>query len=230
MIPRNEEKCLLIIFDFDGVLADSQSAYAFQMQETVEYFTNKKIPEDVFRERGGNTDQRKDFMEFLGIDYPQVIDQAITHYVSLTEKYSYLRDLYPNVHSTLEDLKKEHFVCLISRKTNERLLKWLHHFKITHLFDLQIGTLENSKSSAIHEMMSKFSVSPKRTLMVGDTEFDIQSAQEAGVSSVLALYGAEKPDKALALSPTYSINSIEEIFEVIKEHLKNQTNDLHKFK
>lgn len=221
MIARNTKECLLIIFDFDGVLADSTEAYALQMQETVEFFTKKKIPEEVFKQRGGNTDQSQDFVEFLGTKDPEKIDKAIIHYVSLTEKYSYLRDLYPNVRETLENLKNQHLIGLVSRKSHERMEKWLHHFKITHLFDRPIGTLEDSKSKAIIEIMGEFNMPIDRTIMVGDTEFDIMSAKEAGVNSVLALYGAEKPDKALALSPTYSINSIEEILEISKEHLES---------
>ncbi len=221
MDARNTKECLLIIFDFDGVLADSKKAYTIQMQETIEFFTKKKIPDEVFNLRGGNTDQRHDFIEFLGTNKPEFIDEAIIHYVSLTEKYSYLRELYPNVRKTLEDLKKQHIIGLVSRKSHERMEKWLHHFKITHLFDRPIGTLENSKSNAIKEIMDEFAIPNERTIMVGDTEFDILSAQEASVNSVLALYGAEEPETALALSPTYSINSIEEILKITKEHLKS---------
>ncbi|MHA1200422.1 MAG: HAD family hydrolase [Candidatus Heimdallarchaeaceae archaeon] len=221
MTARNTEDCLLIIFDFDGVLADSTEAYALQMQDTVEYFTKKKIPEEVFKQRGGNTDQGQDFIEFIGTKDPEKIDKAIIHYVSLTERYSYLRELYPNVRETLENLKKKHLIGLVSRKSHERMEKWLHHFKITHLFDRPIGTLKDSKSKAINEIMQEFNMPTERTIMVGDTEFDIMSAKEAGVNSVLALYGAEKPEKALALFPTYTINSIEEILEICDEHLKS---------
>ena len=57
MAARNSNECLLIIFDFDGVLADSKEAYALQMQETIEFFTQKKLSDDAFKGRGGNTDQ-----------------------------------------------------------------------------------------------------------------------------------------------------------------------------
>lgn len=221
MTARNTTECLLIIFDFDGVLADSKEAYALQMQETIEFFTKKKLPEDAFKGRGGNTDQGQDFVEFLGTNDLEVIDEAIIHYVSLTEKYSYLRELYPNVRTTLEKLRQQHIVGLVSRKSHERMIKWLHHFKITHLFDRPIGTLENSKSIAIQQIMEEFQIPSERTLMVGDTEFDLISAEEAGVDSVLALYGTDMPEKTLALSPTYTINSIEEILDISKKHLNS---------
>lgn len=221
MSVENKEFSLLIIFDFDGVLADSQEAYAMQMFETVEFFTNKQIPMEVFKQRGGNTDQRQDFIEFLETDDPETIDKAIIYYVSLTEKYSYLRELYPNVSKTLESLKEKYILGIVSRKSQERLMKWLRHFKITHLFDKFIGTLEQSKCSAIQEIMADFNIPSERTLMVGDTEFDIISAQEAGISSVLALYGAEKMAKALALSPTYTIQSVEDVIEIARKHIES---------
>ncbi len=219
MNSRKTENCLLIVFDFDGVLADSKDAFALQMQDTIKFFTNKLIPEEIFKERVGNTDQGQDFVEFLGSNDPQLIDKAIIQYVSLTEKYAYLRKLYPNVRETLETLKKDHIIGIVSRKSQERMEKWLHHFKITHLFDRPIGTLENSKSNAILQIMKEFNIPPERTIMVGDTEFDVLGAKDAGVHSVIALYGAANPEEVFALSPTYSINSIEEIIKIVEQHL-----------
>ena len=110
---------------------------------------------------------------------------------------------------------------MVSRKTQERLEKWLRHFKITHLFDRIIGTLDDSKAKAIFQIMQDFKIPRERTIMVGDTEFDILSAKDAGVVSVLALYGAEKPEAALALSPNYFINSFEEILDITLKYEKS---------
>lgn len=218
---RNREKCCLIIFDFDGVLADSKEAYAMQMQETVEHFSGKKLSDKVFKERVGNTDQKQDFIEFLENDNPELLDLALQYYVNITDKYSFLRSLYSGVRETLEELKKTNYIGLVSRKSQERMEKWLQHFKIFHLFDRPIGTLDKTKSKAIIQIMNDFSIPNSRTFMIGDTEFDIRSAKQARVNSVLAYYGASSPEKVMKLKPDYNIYDISELISLIDSFKKS---------
>ena len=213
---KNSTNSLLIIFDFDGVLADTKSAYTMQMQKTLENFTNKEISTKEIRSRVGNTDQRDDFIEFLGTKDPEIIEAAIEMYVQLTEEYSYMRTLYPGVRDIIEKLNKEHYTGIVSRKPQERMEYWLNHFKITHLFDMPIGTIERSKAPAIQKIMNELKIEKSKTFMIGDTEFDIQSAKKAEVHSILALYGASEPEKVLRLNPDYQISNLSEIFNIIE--------------
>ncbi|MCG3226601.1 MAG: HAD family hydrolase [Candidatus Heimdallarchaeota archaeon] len=216
-MKKNSKNSLLIIFDFDGVLADSKKAYTTQMQKTLEVFANKKISAEEIRSRVGNTDQRDDFIEFLGTSDPEIIESAIDMYVKLTEKYAYMRTLYPGVREVLEKLHKEHFTGMVSRKPQERMDYWLNHFKITHLFDIPIGTIERTKTPAILKIMKKLEIEKDKTIMVGDTEFDIQGAKGAEVHSILALYGASEPEKVLKLNPDFTISHISEILSIVNE-------------
>jgi phosphoglycolate phosphatase-like HAD superfamily hydrolase len=216
-MKKKSENPLLIIFDFDGVLANSKNAYTVQMQRTLEVFADKQISEEEIKSRVGNTDQRDDFKEFLETKNPEIIDSAIEMYKDLTEEYAFMRSLYPDVREVLEDLYELHFTGIVSRKPQERMEYWLNHFKITNLFDMPIGTIERTKTPAILKIMNKFQMTRNRTIMVGDTEFDIQSAKDARVNSVLALYGASEPEKVLKLNPDYTISNIREIFTIINE-------------
>ncbi len=216
-MSKNPKNSLLIIFDFDGVLADSKNAYTTQMQRTLEVFTNKSISTEEIKSRVGNTDQRDDFREFLGTDDPAIIDSAIKMYVELTEEYAYMRTLYPGVKKVLEEINEKHFTGIVSRKPQDRMEYWLNHFKITHLFDIPIGTIERTKTPAIQKIMYELNMDINKTFMVGDTEFDIQSAKDADVHSILALYGASEPDKVLKLNPDYTISNITEILNIVNE-------------
>ncbi|MHA2255351.1 MAG: HAD family hydrolase [Candidatus Heimdallarchaeaceae archaeon] len=216
-MKKTSENPLLIIFDFDGVLADSKNAYTTQMQRTLEVFANKEISTEEIRSRVGNTDQRDDFIEFLGTSDPEIIESAIEMYIELTEKYAYMRNLFPGVREVLEKLHKEHFTGIVSRKPQERMEFWLNHFKITHLFDIPIGTTERTKTPAILKIMKELEMEKNKTIMVGDTEFDIQGAKGAEVHSILALYGSSEPEKVLKLNPDYTISHITEILSIVTE-------------
>lgn len=223
MYIKNPDTSFLIIFDFDGVLSDSKEAYANQMIETLESFKVSNITIEDIKARVGNTDQRSDFIEFLQTDNPCIVNEAMNKYVKLTEKYSFLRELFPGVLEVLEDLHKDNYLGIVSRKSQERMEYWLKHFKITHYFDVPIGTLENSKTAAIKRIMEKLKFPKERTLMIGDTEFDIISAKSADVYSVLALYDAAEPEKVLKTKPDYCINYLNEIFAIIEDIKQKNT-------
>lgn len=209
----------LIIFDFDGVIVDSKDAYALQMQDTIEKVSGLKIDKRVFEERVGNTDQKSDFIEFLKTEETEIISQAVQIYASLTDKYSSLRKLFPKVRTSLFRINKKYYTGIVSRKSQNRLERWLEYYEIADFFDVVIGTLENSKAKAILRIAEKLSVSKENTVMIGDTEFDIISAKEAEVISIVAMYGTTQPKKVLELKPDYQIRSFDEI-ELLVEQIR----------
>ena len=117
----------LIIFDFDGVIVDSKDAYALQMQDTIEKVSGIKIDKRVFEVRVGNTDQKSDFIEFLKTEETEIINQAVKVYVSLTDKYTNLRKLFPKVKTSLIRINKKYYTGIVSRKNQNRLEKWLEY-------------------------------------------------------------------------------------------------------
>lgn len=212
---------LLIIFDFDGVLADSKDAYAAQMKETIESISRKTFSKEIFSERVGNTDQKDDFRFFLETEDKSVIIEAVKKYEELTPKYEHLRTLYPGIREIVESLHNTHYTGIVSRKPQYRMDYWLNFFNIHDYFDYSIGTVENTKSHAIRRIMIHYGFSKERTLMIGDTEFDIQGAKEAGVISVAATYGSSKPDDLLKLKPDFVLNEPDEIKAIVDKVMEN---------
>ena len=52
--------------------------------------------------------------------------------------------------------------------------------------------------------------------MVGDTEFDILMARNAGTKSIAVTYGAHLPPKLLAAKPDLIVDSTEELKTCLK--------------
>jgi phosphoglycolate phosphatase len=51
------------------------------------------------------------------------------------------------------------------------------------------------------ELMDELGVEPERTLMIGDTSYDLQMAQNAGVGSLAVSYGAQPLEALLPHAP-----------------------------
>ncbi len=225
-MSKNKRCSYLVIFDFDGVIADSKDAYTAQMRETLESFSDIQISDEDIKARVGNTDQMDDFKEFLKTDDSKIIDSAIKMYTDLTGKYAFLRTIFPNVASTLEQIKKNHFTCIVSRKPQDRMEFWLKYFNLSQYFDYPIGTVERTKAKAIQKLMNYYEIPPERTLMIGDTEFDITSAKRARVLSIAALYDNPEPQKLLDLSPDYTIKKFEDILQILEELCEKTSNSI----
>ena len=206
----------VVIFDFDGVISDSKKAYALQMQETIKKISGKDISISEFDKRGGNTDQIDDFKHLLQTKDKNILDKASKTYQELTVKYKDMRKLYPKVKETLKKVREMCKIAIVSRKEQKRLIEWINYYSIGDLIDKAIGTLEHSKAPAIKRILSEFGCKPEEALMVGDTAFDIVSAKEAGVRSVLAKYGTTMYDEAIEKEPEFIIESIEEIVSLVK--------------
>ena len=206
----------VVIFDFDGVISDSKRAYALQMQETIKKISGKNISISEFDKRGGNTDQIDDFRHLLQTEEKSILDNASKIYQKLTVKYKLMRKLYPGVKETLKQVREICKIAIVSRKNQKRLIEWINYYSIGDLIDKAIGTLDHSKAPAIKKLLSEFDCKPEEALMVGDTAFDIVSAKEAKVRSVLAKYGTTMYEEAIEKEPDFIIESIEEIVSLVK--------------
>lgn len=65
------------------------------------------------------------------------------------------------------------------------------------------------------ELMASLAVAPGETLMVGDTEWDLEMARRAGVGSVAVSYGAHAAERLQPYSPLACIDAIDALLAVL---------------
>lgn len=61
------------------------------------------------------------------------------------------------------------------------------------------------------EIMQELSVTPERTLMIGDTEFDLIMSKNAGIASLAVSYGVHDKEQLLQHDPLACVSSIMEL-------------------
>ena len=77
------------------------------------------------------------------------------------------------------------------------------HFQATRTVD---ECFSKPNPQMLHELMADLDVSPERTVMIGDTSYDLQMAQNAGVSSVGVTFGAQQSEQWQHLNPIQRFN------------------------
>lgn len=207
-------KIKLIVFDLDGTLVSSHKTIYEATIHTLNYIKiNVEIPEkkfyemiglhfeDIFNEFGFKVN---DFEEFINI------------YKSIYFDFINYSHLYEGVEKTLSLLKEKNFlISLLTTKGQDQAEKLISHFKINEYFDLIMGRRNGIKHKPSPEPLIKIcdelNINVNETIIVGDTELDIECGKNAGAKTCAVTYGYRTKNYLLELSPDYVIDKFEEI-------------------
>ena len=80
----------------------------------------------------------------------------------------------------------------------------------------QVGMGVGFSMGLLLDIMTELDVSPAQTVMVGDTVYDLEMAQQAGTHCVAVGYGAHEPAVLLEFEPHTILANIEELPRVLE--------------
>ena len=128
--------------------------------------------------------------------------------------------LYPRVADTLATLRAAGLRLLIgTSKGRATTMDIARHCAIDALIDDVIGGDCVTRGKPHPEMVElareRFGIAPERTLMVGDTSFDIEMGQAAGVATCAVTYGMHAPEALRRLRPDYVIDRFESLLGLV---------------
>lgn len=207
-----------VIFDLDGTLVQSHTNI---YKATIHSFDQLKIrynlPEEEFYTKIGHHFEDifddfgivvEDFEEFIGIYkkvYFDYIDSSI---------------LYPGVEQVIDELKaREYKIALLTTKGQEQADKIIDHFNLGHNFDYIMGRRPNIPHKPAPDMLLKICEElhsdPMSTLMVGDTELDIECGKNAGSKTCGVTYGYRTKEEVYNLNPDFVIDELQQILTVL---------------
>ncbi|MDF2690460.1 MAG: family hydrolase [Gammaproteobacteria bacterium] len=125
--------------------------------------------------------------------------------------------LFPGVKSVLKQLRDQGYMLAVLSAASKRKLQFetAHHEIDRYFALLQGGDQAYAKPDpqALLEIIFKLGMEPKRTLMIGDSESDMQMALEANVDRLAACYGLGEQDSLMQYQPLGCISSINDILE-----------------
>lgn len=70
----------------------------------------------------------------------------------------------------------------------------------------------------LHELMDELGASPERTLMIGDTSYDLQMARNAEVASLAVTFGAQSLDALLPFGPLAAFDRFTDLHQWLKQN------------
>ena len=125
------------------------------------------------------------------------------------------QQLFGGVVATLEELKqKGYYLAIATGKSRHGLDQVLAETGIGHLF-MQTRCADEARSKPhpqmLEEIMHELDIKPTQAMMVGDTEYDMEMAQNAGVHPMGVSYGVHAPKRLQKYQPVHILDHIREL-------------------
>ncbi|KTB61345.1 HAD family hydrolase [Pseudomonas viridiflava ICMP 13104] len=205
----------LLIFDWDGTLADSVGRI-IQSMRTAAIESGLEVRDDS---------AIKDIIG-LGLPeairnlYPQISDSLLIefrqHYAGAYMAMDNVPSpLFEGVVESMQAFREDGYRLAVAtgkaRRGLDRVLKangWADYFDITRAAD---ETASKPDPLMLNEIMAHCGVAPERSLMIGDASFDLLMARNAGMDSVAVGYGAQPLASLRQFEPRLAIEHFSEL-------------------
>jgi HAD superfamily hydrolase (TIGR01509 family) len=178
-----------VLFDMDGTLVNSNELHASAWAEVLERFGHEITAEKVWPLIGKGGD--KLLPELTGIEATSDEGQRISDARTKTfiEHYAPRIKAFPKVRELLQALEAQGKKIIIATSANkDELRAILQASGLQDCFPAMTSAddAEQSKPDPdiIHAALKKVGVSAGHAVMIGDTPYDIEAAQKAGVSII----------------------------------------------
>lgn len=123
--------------------------------------------------------------------------------------------LFPGARETLQKLHRQGYMLAIATgKGRYGLDRSLHETGLKSLFlttRCADETCSKPNPRMLQEIMEQLNVTAEVTLMIGDTEYDMAMANNAGVTPLAVGYGVHESTRLLQYKPLGCLNSIDEL-------------------
>lgn len=210
----------VLIFDLDGTLSESTLAITKGVQYALSSF-------------GINVSDLSKLEYFIG---PPMIglfqknfgfskekaEKGVEKYREYYIKQGYKEQFpFEGVKKMIESLsKKGKKMVIATSKPTEFALDVLKMYAIKDYFSPIIGSrldhTRTTKTEVLEYTLSLLKKYPKdKMVMIGDREHDINAANTLGIDSIGVLYGYGSEEEVKSCNPTYIVNTIEELKNLI---------------
>lgn len=216
-----EKDIKLIIFDFDGTLADTHELIVRTNQEAMKAMNYPVRDEEAIRKTIGLPLE-------AGIRtlFPELTDEVIPEWCAMYRKvFDVLKNqivpvLFPEVNETLEWLCKKGYVLTVaSSRHSSSLNAFLRDMGIAPCFRYVLGADNVAKAKPdpepVLQTLRDLGYPPAETLVVGDMPVDIFMGARAGAGTVGVTYGNSNRPELTQAGADYVLDRFSELKSVL---------------
>ncbi|MBM3421703.1 MAG: HAD family hydrolase [Chlorobi bacterium] len=204
----------LLIFDFDGTLADSEASIIESLELVARDLDLPGVDRAGARQSIGLPLERT-IMAGLSC-VPELVPEAVELYRKHYKEAAFSKTcLYPGVKETLDWLRKDYLLAVASSKSRQGLLDMMQHLVINGYFSFIAGAQDVVQGKPAPDMvllaLETLNIPAEKSLVVGDTVYDIEMGKRALADTCAVTYGNNSATELRRLDPTYIIDVFEDV-------------------
>jgi len=211
----------LVVFDWDGTLMDSTGHIVAAATAAIAQLGFPTRSPEAIRDiigLGLRESWQRLFPELRADDFTPFVEAYRDHFLSPERQAS---QLFIQAAEVVETLAGRGF--LLGVATGKSRVGLERELAATGLVRFMAGTrtADDTRSKPnpdmLLELMDEVGARPDETLMVGDTEWDLEMARRAGVNAIAVSYGAHTAEQLYPYAPLACLGAIEELLTVLGE-------------
>ena len=205
----------LVIFDYDGVLADTlDDLIQFGQEACNQLGVNHVVTKDDL--------SNLEVMSFAtygrACEVPEhLIDEFVRISLDLFAKKASPPAIFNGLSEVIQHFSSKHKIAIVTTNSSQNVHAFLTQHGLDSLVHAVYGVdTPGSKAQKISIARERFANNGEAIFMIGDALSDIRSAKEAGVTSIAVTWGHQSLETLLRGEPEHVVNSPYELSMVIE--------------
>ena len=210
-----------VLFDFDGTVMNTNDVIIASWQHTFRTIDGKEREVSEIARTFGEP-----IVKTMKRLFPQVpVEESLKIYRSY--QYDYFDDLvtlFPGMKELLVKLRKTGYKTgLVTSRMRNTTFRGLEKFELTDLFDAVVTcddtNVHKPDPEPVFIALEKLGTKPEKTVMLGDTMYDIMCANNAGVTSVLVGWAIAPTEEEIKgeNGPDFIMKDAADLFRILDE-------------
>lgn len=210
----------LVVFDWDGTLMDSEAHIVVSMQRAL---ADLSMPDC----------SRESIRDIIGLGLREAMEKLLpaqtdAEYQALTDRYRYhfLADdpcePFAGAEAVLQGLHEAGYLLAVATGKGRRGLDRVLESTGFGQYFVETRCADEARSKPhpqmLQEIMDSLATEPQQTLMIGDTEYDLQMANAAQTAALGVDYGVHSRERLLACNPLACLSAIQELPAWLKDY------------
>ena len=207
---------MLFIFDWDGTLIDSKAKITNSM-----HLATADMGWEVLTDSAVHN--------IIGLGLPEALSQLFPtttevergklreryaeHFIRLDQEKA--SEFFPQVMETLGSLRSQgHSLAIATGKARKGLDRILIDLKLHDYFDATRCADETASKPhplMLEELLTHFGASAENSVMIGDTEYDMEMARTINMPRIAVSYGAHHIDRLHQYKPELCLDNFDEL-------------------
>jgi len=203
----------IIIFDFDGTIADTHQISLAIANKMAEEFNYQPVNEDQLEDLKNLSS--RDVVMRSGVS-PLKIPFILRRFMQELSQHIHSLKPITGMPSCLKELKEEGYILgIISSNLKENVVSFLENNQLLDYFDFIFsGSTLFGKHRLINKAIKLQQVQPSQVIYVGDETRDINAAKKSKIRVIAVSWGFNSPSILQQYEPDFLVHSPLELLEL----------------